>query len=1045
MAGENQNSKVTKLVKERPSNAALISKLNQENISRDPKETYGKLEATLPNLTNDIKNKLLNNENIISLFPDIELVIQIITSSVLAPNDMVNNCIVYNIPEINLPISLKDSIKKVISNHIDVNYKLESNLSKILRESLFVKGAYVEAIIPEAAVDEIINGIPSDGQISVENFNKTFKSSIKNNTLGIFKDSVTDVKISTEDFSETVITSLDKTKNVTFENFYFDISDNVGYIVENDLKQKTVPVTVKENLNKYHKRKFISTEAKKDEVIPDNELDKLFKLMNSEVPETTVLVKSVKNTYRKSIGKPLVMKLPVESVIPVHVINNPDKHLGYFIVLDDNGAPIKMDEMVIDHNDYTNFKAQESKFNLVTKANNNLTTMTKKDIKIENLEEVYNAVLDKAIKDKLSKSIYDDLADIRDSGDVYRVMFSRALKAKKTRLVYLPKELVSYYSFEHRDNGTGKSLLEKTQMLFSIRSIVLFSKIMSYIKNAIVVTKVTATLDDDDIDPNTTMEKIISESLKTRQTLLPIGLNKIDELTDWAHKVGFRYNFKHPSLPNMELDLSDENRSMAVPDSELEDEIKKILYMAFGLTPEIVESGYSSDFATTVKAKNLLFAKRVTQIQDMFTPQISDHVKMILENDMSLQEKIYKLIKASYKETKKALKTQLTDKNEDESDAILESILNKEDKVIEFIMDKIITEIYISIPSTEMTEAAAMKTAFDSYNSLLKDYIDDLISNDSMPEELVGALGGKLDLVKSAIKSTLIRKWMADNNYVPEFSEFITLNSEGKPVFDILDEHNAFIESLSTSVSEFLIKNKEIKKEHNAKWIEATTEEEEPSEPIENSDGGSTDNNEASQTNDEFGNTDTGDDLSGIGTTGDTDEFGDTGTGEETIGGTDEFGDTSGGDDLGNVGADENDIGKLDTGETTDETNKESDTKEDTTDVDNKTKTDDLLEPDDGEPTSFEEDDTGDLEMDKKLDTEIDKDIKQENETTEPKEEKPEDVKSDKTKSEEDKKDLENEDETEKGKVIEEDVPEEENDHTKKKIDLEKDKNKEKK
>jgi len=48
---------------------------------------------------------------------------------------------------------------------------------------------------------------------------------------------------------------------------------------------------------------------------------------------------------------------------------------------------------------------------------------------------------------------------------VYTTIMSRAFSGLKTKLLYIPKNNMSYIAFEYRENGTGLSLLEKSVML----------------------------------------------------------------------------------------------------------------------------------------------------------------------------------------------------------------------------------------------------------------------------------------------------------------------------------------------------------------------------------------------------------------------------------------------------------------------------------------------------------------------------------------------------------------------------------------------------
>lgn len=89
------------------------------------------------------------------------------------------------------------------------------------------------------------------------------------------------------------------------------------------------------------------------------------------------------------------------------------------------------------------------------------------------MEEIYSHIITAKIKKRLSGGLLGDLAAIEeDNTDVYRVMMTRMLKKQKTKLL-LPSELVSYYAFKYRENGTGESLLETITVLSSIRAILM--------------------------------------------------------------------------------------------------------------------------------------------------------------------------------------------------------------------------------------------------------------------------------------------------------------------------------------------------------------------------------------------------------------------------------------------------------------------------------------------------------------------------------------------------------------------------------------------
>lgn len=798
MADKKVLPNIPTFVSKQPASAAIVSKL----ISSRKEENINKTPINLPDISKSIKDHLRNTDDIMTLYPEIELISQILVSSILSPNDMLTSSLTYKAPDLKLPIEVKQVLIDKISSYIEDNYKLENKLSSILKEAMVTRGAYIEAIIPEAAVDDIINPYSKDGQISLEHLDihsskymdklkETIDKKLSSRKGRYLDNDPSNYALSTEELK--IFTSNDK-PNLTIADLDIIITDDPSQLAMSDMTLSLLDTK-------------LTTEAFKD-LTTDAELEinNLFRNTDSVKQVPMIHVNNFDGTSRRSIGKPLVFKLPVEAVIPVHVINDPTRHLGYFILLDEQGAPLVADYSKID-NDLTGNNANmtlqvASTSNIISRARSALFGMTKKDATLGNIEAIYNSIVEKTIKDKLRNGMYGELADIKDNSDIYRVMFFRMLKGYKTKILYLPADLVAFYAFEFRENGTGKSMIEKVQLLYSIRAILLFSNIMATVKNSVTTTHVTAELDEHDIDPESTMEKVISESLKTRQTNLPLGAINLTDLVDWAHSVGISYEFKHPSLPNMTINTEDKNTNKVIPDMELDKRLQEHIIMSFYLTPEIVETGYNAEFATTVISKNLLLAKRVAQIQLQLEPLISKHINKLLINDSNLRDILKGIVKNNLPSIKKLVKKKTTD----DSDKELARI--KDDDLIEYVVKQYCTGISVTLPSPEMEEAQALHNAFVSYKTNIEEFIELVFSTQAIPEEYVGNFGGKIENLKAALKVTLLRKWMADNNYLPELNEFMTLDDDGKPVFNVLDEFSVFIKNMVDASLPFLKNNK---------------------------------------------------------------------------------------------------------------------------------------------------------------------------------------------------------------------------------------------
>lgn len=787
MATNKAKYKIPQLIRERPIAAAVMSKVTTEKNKRK----YSLNDLNVHEIAKSTTDKIRSNEDILQLFPDIEICIRILVSSILSPNDMVGNTLTYDAPNLTLPLNVKQTITNTIKEYIEANYNLEDKLYNILKETLFIKGAYIEAIVPEASVDDIIHQINDKKIVSVESFIKEYPKAISKGSLNLIS---SNTEVYTNNISFNDIPNKTQEIQVSAEDLNIEFTSNYNLL---NLSQSVLIA------NEYLNSKSLYGDL--DLFSQEDDLESLFKSSNKYHMQELVELKTMDDTSRRSLTKPMIMKLPTESVIPVHVINDPSRHLGYFILLDENGIPITKSEslksMLFNGEEAFTYKETRSTqtFNLVTKAKNAINSLTGKTPTIQEIENIYTDIVENMIKDKISKGAYGSLASIRTDADIYRVMFNRALKNQQTRLLYIPSELISYFAFEYRDNGTGLSLIEKSAVLFSVRSILLFARLMAHIKNSVTTTKVTAQIDENDPDPEKSMAAIISGAMQTRQTLLPFGVKSLGDLVEWAHSIGFIFDIKGAGLPDMTLDISEVNTAKIIPDTELEDEIRKFIYQSFGLNPEMIDNAYQTDYATTVVSHNILFAKYIKQLQNVFAPLITKHVQKLILNDPILQDEIRGVVLTNMKAIKDIIKKDMTNNKKE-----LDKIDTK--NIVNYILRKYIKELYISLPAPETNDADSLNKALSVYSQNLDTYLDTVMSTTAIPEAYAGKLSSQVDTLKAIMKAMLMKRKMTQNNFLPEINEIYTKDVDGKPIFSLADEFLTHIKSLYEALDPMLNK-----------------------------------------------------------------------------------------------------------------------------------------------------------------------------------------------------------------------------------------------
>jgi hypothetical protein len=399
----------------------------------------------------------------------------------------------------------------------------------------------------------------------------------------------------------------------------------------------------------------------------DKELEQLIYKGSQSGAKPFADVKTQRMSKRNSVGRPLCMKIPSEAVIPVHVPGDPKAHIGYFVLIDEEGNPITRSSAMsalgqMQSQFSTSNTSHSLTSTLLARARRNLTSNDNKNLTLDQAAKIYSDIVESDLIERLKNGVYGSRAEIAKTNDVYRIMMARTFANQYTRLLYVPSELVTYFAFKYYENGVGKSMLDDLKVLTSLRSILLFAKVMAMTKNSIAITNVNMTLDPHDPDPQKTIEMSIHEIMKMRQQYFPLGINSPNDLVDWIQRAGFEFTFEgHPGLPQTKFEFDTKNMNHPIPDTELDELLRKQTLMAIGLSPETVDAGFTAEFAVTVVKNNILLSKRVQQIQEVFAPQLTDNIRKIILNDNEFRIKVIETLK----DNKLSLEKVLTDEEKE--------------------------------------------------------------------------------------------------------------------------------------------------------------------------------------------------------------------------------------------------------------------------------------------------------------------------------------------------------------------------------------------
>lgn len=881
-AGSNKKFNALKVINSGLQVAPVISKLvkdrHPQTFSINDKSSYYNLDVSrFKTISDNIAERMRSSENILKLFPDIELAAQILISSILSPKDMVNTDLIYKFKETILPSDITAQILEIIQQEVDTEYQLKQKCPDILRECMFISGAYVKTVVPESSVDAIIN---SEITASMESLSEI----LDRNCIGILgnpvKPASTEVgqRISlehfksrlTKDFSEGyqpklhISTEMGTEKEREQMSSLVEVTDNFKYL---KLPSALAKLTQKHIQRKIHNETGLSLESERQ--FTDKEIEDLFFKKIDAKEQPFVAVRPNEQTSRGSIGRPMELKLPTESVIPVHVPGDHKTHIGYFIVLDEEGNPVTYNNamgslsMAAGMGDHSN---QISSM-LTQKAASNLIGTSTYGMFSDDYTRAYKGIIEGDLIQRIKNGIHGATVEIGNASHIYQIMLARTLAGQFTRLLYVPADMVTYFALDYLPDGTGKSLMDDLKVLTSLRAILLFAKVMATCKSSIALTHVNMTIDPEDPDPMKTIETGINEVVKMRQQYFPLGINTPADLVDWVQRAGLEFTFEgHPGIPNTKFDFDTKNLQHQIPDSELEELLRKQTIMAFGLSPETVDNGFASEFATTVVQNNILLSKRVSTTQDKFTPFITKYVQQLLKNDFTLRGKI----RAVLNNDKAGLDKYLSREEIILRDKDMTAFLN-------YIVNKLSDQLDISLPKPNMTTIETQSAAFDQYSEAVDKGLEYIISSSFMTSELIGDTAEMVDAIKVSYKAYLMRRWMSENGFMSELGEIAMSDEDNQPMVNLNDVSADHIQSVMQAVLTFVKKLSAARTAGNKDVANMNTEAGgEMSSPDTSSSSGSDDTSSSSSSDDTSG----GDDFS----MGSGDDFGDLGGSEKISG-----------------------------------------------------------------------------------------------------------------------------------------------------------------
>jgi hypothetical protein len=849
LAGSGKRYSAMSLVRTDPGMAATVSKLVHGKTpprydSTGNMTTDNPSIQALKNVSDNTVQNISDAQTVMQTLPELELAAQILVSSVLSPKDMMTVELVYKAPENLVTPEVNTAMTNRVRVHFEQNYKIKQVLPRLLRDVLFETGSYPVAVIPENAIDDVING---QRKVTMESLTDHFDREGKIKPLGLLgpviknkpREERRGSSISFESMQDYKFDTAYDTQmglQLSFEGHgqetFTTVTDNYSLLKIPQINQKIREQRITDLMGSRGMRSLEAYGADshgttmvhevnsgvRKEKMNDRELSNLiYRDRNYQYKPITTL-KTQEQLNRRAVGSPLIMHLPSEAVIPVFVPGNIEQHVGFFILIDEDGHPI---QRIADIDYYQQLNArmnsggsfpsamlQKVKANMQGFDNTN-------NAHLDYSARVYGEMIEQDLLARLRNGVYGNGVALAKREEVYRIMFARALAKQHTQLLFMPIEFMTYFALRYNGDGMGKSMLDDLKIINSLRSMLLFANVMAAVKNSMGRTEVKIKMDEHDPDPQKTFERVVHEILRSRQQAFPVGTNSPMDIVDWVQRAGFEFVPEgHPGLPDMTVEFGEKNTNYAKVDNELDDDLRKRSIMGLGLTPQSVDAAFEAEFATSVLTNNILLSKRVMNIQEVIEPQLADHVRKVMMNDEELIRDLRAILEANADKVIERLKAR---DEAHKDDPTYKTNLGSQPKqlVIQQLLYDFVMGMEVTLPKPNSVTLENQVAALDTYTKTVDAALDSYISSNWFTADVGGDVSNYIGTIKEVAKAHFIRKWLGENGVMPELAELTTLDDDGRPMLNLWDSFQDHIGNVTKVLDHFMNGIKPIKDASN--------------------------------------------------------------------------------------------------------------------------------------------------------------------------------------------------------------------------------------
>lgn len=740
------------------------------NAQRLP-TTAGSLLNIVQNSLSQVTQSRLENRKILQLMPEVDKAARLMVASIFSPNDLSRNRITVTFDCDDISDEHKVRLTDAASDFFQKRLNLKTEAPRWVYQFGYEAGSVIYAVIPLRSFAKI----QEDSYIGTEAFVSKVIEPLCTESFFGFGDSINfkqDIKADAtalESFTSDLLISEDsKVKDRVFESSKptkeFTTNFVEKFIAHESLGLTDNPSILQANNIAHTKR------AKR----VGNVIRERFKPPSAQ---TVLPISSEIGDGEKGgpVGNPILMNLPPESVTVIHTPGNPSDHQGYLVLLDHTGNPINAVMMEEDAaaigNNFTN---QHN--NIFTQTYNayGLAGGMKGMANKETMSRIYTEVVSEHIRKRLNTAGFES-TELKNTDAVFQCMFGRFLQQKQTRILFLPKDLVAYMTFEKDENGYGISRLERIKFTLGMKMAVQVSRVLAAIKAAMDRRRIEIKFSDNLIEqPEAVINNVIREYVNKSTISFSTDPNAIQsQIADKSLSI------KGVDIPGLEtFDLTNEPdaRTASVDfDPTILEYLDKNIVNGLHVPAAAMNSLDDNEYARSVTTTNLFFSMDVSIDQDTAIRDISDLLRKYARYSEEFHNELFKIVPSLDKSSSNSSTDEGNVKKKDDASA---AIIPEH-----YSLDDLIETLVITLPKPNVAPSKAQFEALDAMISSITTMV-----NAMFPDELAGvddSLRQTVSLLRARFIADNVRRFLdgsgmsdftvPDTNFSMELGSLATL------------------------------------------------------------------------------------------------------------------------------------------------------------------------------------------------------------------------------------------------------------------------------